>query len=518
MNFNTVALKDTQSFSSFFLDYIQPKPELKPFYGLYPTIENLGKQTQNKSFNQEYRDTLVQALTQQYQSCSPSDLTSQNINSLQDANTYTIVTGHQLNIFTGPLYFIYKIVTAINTCKELKAKHPDQNFVPVYWMASEDHDFEEISYFYLFGKKYQWKTEQTGAVGRFNPKELEAIIGELPEALELFQKAYLEHDTLSDAVRYYINELFGSYGVVCVDGDDPLLKGQFSHVIKQDVLQQDIAPRVEKTSQELTDLGYSCQIKPRAINHFYLHEGIRERIIFEDGQYVINNTDLTFSSSEIEKLIDEHPDRFSPNVVLRPLYQEIILPNLAYIGGPAEMIYWLQLKDIFDCNNVPFPILLPRNFATIIASNLQPKIEKLEYADEQLFIPTSELQAQFVDQHATSDIDLAEDFEALQKVFDDLAEKANLVDGSLKGFIGAEYNKAQKSLGNIEKRLKKSEEKKHETELNQIESLKKKLFPSNGLQERHDNFMNFYLNHPSFIDDLVTGLQPLDFKMYLGRF
>ncbi|MEQ9229494.1 MAG: bacillithiol biosynthesis BshC, partial [Cyclobacteriaceae bacterium] len=201
MKVEKISLEETGYFSNSFLEYVAASEKLTPFYTATPTIEHFDQVIKNRSFSKNKREKLVEVLKTQYRELSCSGLLNDNIESLLSDKTFTITTGHQLNIFTGPLYFIYKIVTVINAAKELKKKYPDYHFVPVYWMATEDHDFEEISYFWLHGKKHQWKTEQTGAVGHFDPSELKEILDKLPGDITIFKKAYLENKTLTDACR-----------------------------------------------------------------------------------------------------------------------------------------------------------------------------------------------------------------------------------------------------------------------------------------------------------------------------
>lgn len=517
MHSNPVALKDTQAFSTSFIDYIEGKEELKSFYGLEPRPESFLAQIERKHFPETHRLTLCQVLEEQYEGYEVAPALAASLSDLSQSNTFTITTGHQLNIFTGPLYFIYKIVTVINACKELKAKYPDYNFVPVYWMASEDHDFEEISYFNLFGKKYQWECSDKGAVGRLSTQSLEALLAELPEKAELFEKAYLNHGNLADAVRCYVNDLFGEEGLVVLDADDDRLKALFAPQIKDDLLNHSANSLVENTNQKLDSLGYKTQIFPREINFFYLDDSIRERIIKDGNTYKVNNTELEFTEEEILSLLDSNPEKFSPNVVMRPLYQEVILPNLAYVGGPAEVIYWLQLGQVFDHYQVAFPILLPRNFALVINKAAQKKLDKFSWDDTTLFQSTDDLQEAYVDEHGNDEVSLNGEYKDLESVFNQLIEKAETIDGSLKGFISAEHAKAVKSIDNIGKRLKKSEERKHEVELNQIAGIKDKLFPGGGLQERHDNFLNFYINNPNFVKELIAALKPFDLSMHVLR-
>lgn len=515
MQVEKLDLRDTNSFSNFFLDYLDNKEELKKFHGLRPLVENFEKQIGQKQYAEENRKVLCQVLEVQYTNIDKSSAVSSNLTQLKESKTYTVTTGHQLNIFTGPLYFIYKIATVVNACKSLKEKYPAYNFVPVYWMASEDHDFDEISYFNLFGKKYEWKTDQKGAVGRFENEGLGELLESLPEKTELFENAYLKNSNLADAVRYYVNELFSDEGVIVIDADHADLKRLFAPVIKDELLTSTSNDLVESTNTELEAVGYKPQIYAREINFFYLQESSRERIVKEGDHYEVNNTSLKFTQDEILAELESHPERFSPNVVMRPLYQEIILPNLAYVGGPAEMIYWLQLPKVFEHYKTAFPILLPRNFALYINSASIKKMEKFEFNTSDIFRDVEDLRADYLSEHGEEEMNLNGEVEELKNVYDLLIEKAETVDASLKGFIAAEHAKAAKGLDNIAKRLKKSEEQKHEVALNQIGALKDKLFPGGGLQERHDNFLNFYLNNPFFVKEILTSLDAFDLRMHV---
>src|SRR5690606_4293984 len=222
MQIQQIPFEATHAFTPFFLDYIHQKESLKPFYNRFPTVENFKDQLAEKSgsFPAQHRDVLVASLLKQYENIDTTDAVKANLEKLKHPNTFTVTTGHQLNIFTGPLYFIYKIVTVINTCKQLKQAYPQHDFVPVYWMASEDHDYDEIKSFRLYGKKYTWETNQQGAVGRFHTYDFKKLLTEIPGDITLFKEAYTKHKKLSDAVRYYVNTLFGSEGLLVVDGED----------------------------------------------------------------------------------------------------------------------------------------------------------------------------------------------------------------------------------------------------------------------------------------------------------
>ena len=419
-----------------------------------------------------------------------------------------------MNLFTGPLYFIYKIATVVNACVQLKAAYPDHHFVPVYWMASEDHDFEEINHFNLNGHQYTWETDQAGPVGRFQTAGMTDFMASLPEKVALFERAYGDHATLAEACRCYVNELFGAQGVVVIDGDHTELKAEFTTIIEEEVINQSARPLVEATNQQLIDVGYSSQAFSREINFFYLGWRSRERIVEKDGQFQVRNTHITFSKEEILTEIREHPERFSPNVIMRPVYQEVILPNIGYTGGPAEVAYWLQLKGVFDLHQVSFPVLLPRNFGMIISRNVARKIHKLEWGLTEVFRNTQELKARQLARYGNDHV-LDEDRAAIESVFGQLKEKATRIDQSLEGYIAAEQSKALKNLENIQRKLKKAMESKNEVSMRQIDAIKTSLFPGNGLQERHTNFLTFYLDDPAFIDQLLDKFDPFDLRFHV---
>jgi len=514
MQLNKVSLADTHAFSPFFIDYIQQKETLKPFYHRFPILENFNDQIREKTstFSEKHRSVLVDSLHKQYEGFSISSAAEKNISLLKDSTTFTVTTGHQLNIFTGPLYFIFKIVTIINTCKQLKAHYPDYNFVPVYWMASEDHDYEEISYFRLYGKKYVWNTDQTGAVGRFNTKGLDVLANEIPGDTNVFKEAYTKHKKLSPAVRHYINALFGSYGLVVLDGDDRLLKSQFADATRQDILQQVNKEVVETTNTSLEKLGYKAQVFCRDINFFYLADGLRSRIEKQGDHFKILDSSFSFSTAEIEKLITEEPEKFSPNVILRPLYQEMILPNLAYVGGPAEVIYWLQLKEVFNRFKTPFPILMPRNVGMIMDHEIARKFSKTGLELTALFEEKNYLFNHWVLKHSPRDLTVGAERMELSKTFELLKARAESIDKTLALFVGAEGKRALNSLEKIERKFLRAEKRLHADKLRQIEVVKDTLFPNGTLQERTDNFLNFYQRDSEFIQRLISTFEPFDFQ------
>ncbi|MBU2951540.1 bacillithiol biosynthesis cysteine-adding enzyme BshC [Tamlana agarivorans] len=524
MQHKTLPFNKTGYFSTLICDYLAEKPELKSFYNRFPSADNFQAQIEEKraSFKLESRITLVSALKKQYQNVETSELTLSHIELLKSENTFTVTTGHQLNLFTGPLYFLYKIVSAINLSKELKLKYPENNFVPVYWMATEDHDFEEINYFNFNGKKVQWNREAAGAVGELSTEGLNAVLNVFSEELgqtnhaktiiQLFEKAYLNHDNLADATRFLANTLFQDYGLVIVDANDASLKKTFVPFMEKELLHQVSFKAVSKTNNALSEVSevYKIQVNPREINLFYIEKDLRERIVFEDEVYKVLNTEISWNKNELTEYLNKHPERFSPNVIMRPLYQEVILPNLCYIGGGGELAYWFQLKDFFNEVNVPFPMLLLRNSVLIQTENQLKKLENLDISTENLFLKQSTFINKKVRAISNIDIDFSKQKKHLQEQFKDMYTLAEQTDKSFLGAVKAQEVKQIKGLEYLEKRLLNAQKRKLSDQVLRMTDIQNELFPNKSLQERNTNFSQFYMEYGDMlIPSLIESLKPL---------
>ena len=523
MKLTNIPFSETGYFNKITCDYLAQKPALSSFYTNFSDVTGFKKQIElrrnSKLDSVSKRKVLVQALQDQYKNFNTSAKTNKNVQLLQKENTFTVNTGHQLNLFTGPLYFLYKIISTINLTTRLKDEFPKNNFVPIYWMATEDHDFDEINYFNFNGKKVSWNIKSKGAVGRLSTKGLEDVLEVFSKQLgtsknanylrDLFSKAYLEHKTLTEATRYLANELFGKFGLVILDGDDAALKKQFIPYIEQELIDQISFKEVGATIEELQST-YDIQVNPREINLFYLTDEIRERIVYENGIYRVVDTDITWDKEGILKHLIEHPERFSPNVLMRPLYQEVILPNLSYIGGGGELAYWFELKKYFEVVKVPFPILLLRNSALFITEKQLQKAKNLQISIAELFLKQHELVNKKIKEISEISIDFSEQRDYLQKEFNKLEELAKKTDKSFIGAVKAQEVKQLKGLDNLEKRLLKAQKRKLNSVVDRITELQNDLFPNQSLEERQRNFSEYYLSQgDQLISGLIDNLNPL---------
>ena len=519
-----ISFRETNYFSSLICDYLDEKDDLKPFYNRFPKLEAFKAQIEEKqsSFSLETRAVLVKSLKNQYKSLTVPEGTQNNIDLLTNDNTFTVTTGHQLNLFTGPLYFLYKIISTINLCTQLKVEYPNQNFVPIYWMATEDHDFEEINYFNFKGQKVQWNRDASGAVGELQLDGLdhvfEAFSSELnttanAETLkQLFKGAYVEHGNLTDAMRYLVNELFKDYGLVIVDGNDAELKRLFVPYVEDELVNHTSFDKVSQANSHLNGLdgNYKIQVNPREINLFYITKDVRERIVEVDGNYQVLNTNISWSKSEILKHLSEVPERFSPNVIMRPLFQEVILPNLCYIGGGGELAYWLQLKSNFEAQKVTFPMLLLRNSVLMITDKQKEKLDKLDVTVNDLFLKTSDLRTKVTKQISKIDIDFSKQKQHLEQQFKDLHKLAEQTDHSFIGAVKAQEQKQINGLENLEQRLLNAQKRKLNDHLERVTDIQKILFPNESLQERQMNFSEFYLEYgEAILPKLIGNLEPL---------
>ena len=525
-----IPFKETGYFSEFITDYLSQKAELRCLYHRFPLATNFPAQIKEKQahYSAENRDILAQALERQYKNLSISKETYQNIEALRQENTFTITTGHQLSLFTGPLYFIYKIVTTIVSCQQLKKLYPQYNFVPIYWMATEDHDFEEINHFSFRGQKLSWHAEQSGMVGDFSTEGLERISHILKVLLgkshqgqylaSLFERAYERHKTLASATRYLVNELFTPYGLVIIDGNDKSLKELLVPYFKRELLENASYKEVEKTLAYIKSVNknYPEQVHPREINIFYVKDGIRERIVKDEQGYTVLNTSIRFSEEEILRHLECFPEYFSPNVILRPLYQEVILPNLAYIGGGGEIAYWLELKDMFAQYKVPFPMLMLRNSVLLISEAQEKKLHKLGLTHHDIFLKNNILENKITQRLSEYPIDFSAQRACLQEHFAQLHQIAAHTDKSFLGAVKAQEAKQLKGLDNLEKRLLKAQKKKYRETLDRVIDLRVSLFPKESLQERVDNFSEYMIeSQGQFIDTLVKHLSPFDFRFVI---
>lgn len=484
-------------------------------------LESFGEKIKQREAFPIDRKLLATVVKEQYQKAGVIDLPMSSIEKLEHDNTYTVITAHQPSLLTGPLYFIYKILSVINLAEKLDTHYSDQNILPVFIIGSEDHDFEEINHLSLFGKQITWESNQGGPVGRMSTETLDPVLEQVYEILgssenaaklkSILQKAFHDVADYNTAVFRLVHELFKKYNIVIVVTDDQKLKAAFKPHIHKEIFESPSQDLILETQSRLQALDLKSQAHARDINFFYLTDGRRDRIIREGDNFVINDTALSFTPAELEEEIENHPERFSPNVVMRPIYQESILPNLAYLGGGGEIAYWTERKTQFEHFGVSFPILIRRNSLMWIGSGEAKLLSKYGISETQLFDEEEDWVRDYVKSQAKADLEFSQEIEHFNKAYELLAEKAGHIDRSLENAIKATQTKQLKNFEQLSSRLLRAEKDRHDRDISKIRKLHSKLFPGGGLQERKDNFISFYLKYgDSYFDTLKDHLDPFN--------
>jgi len=487
MQKHTIHREKTKQFSRLATTLSYQQESLSSLLTAPYSLHNIGAQIHLKKENYPLlnRQVLVEELKKQFPNIPKESPVYQNIVLLENENTFTVTTGHQLNIGTGPAYVIYKLIHCIRLAEELKKAYPTYDFVPVFWLATEDHDIEEVNHTTVFGKKISWNENQGGAVGHYvlnhweeMKEEIAALFQNHPSS-EIHQllKKYTGQN-VAEATQQLVYALFEKEGLIVLEPNVPALKRLFSDTMLREAQTPFVEKCVVQTNQTIEKMGFTPQAFARPINLFRLSEGKRERVM------EVNNP-------EIADEIQENPVSFSPNVLLRPAFQETILPNLVYVGGGGEISYWIQQKAIFQEIGVQFPLLSVRNSVQVFDANTLKKWRKLGFDWQDIFIPLQELQRQYIQAHSGEEIDFTEVDLALENMQHVLQRQATFFDQNMEKLMDAEAAKLSKQVEGIKAKLIKQRKSQLDLAMKQMEDLKNKLLPNNALQERTESFLSF---------------------------
>lgn len=510
-------LKETGFFSEIVTNYAEGNEKLRPYFAHTPDKEGLEAAIRERLQFKQERALLADALQDQYKAVPASEVVNRNIALLREQGTFTITTAHQPNIFTGYLYFVYKILHTVKLAAAAKDWFPQYNFVPVYYMGSEDADLDELGKIFVDGDKLVWNTTQTGAVGRMQPKGLEPLIDQLngrlsvfphgKELIALLKRCYLESDSIQTATFKLVHALFQQYGVVVFIPDNAVFKKQMIPVFKEDLLQQKASGLVGETIEKLEQDGFKVQAQPREINLFYLDHQLRERIVKEENNtWHVLNTNIYWNEAQLLETLEAQPEKFSPNVILRGLMQETILPNIAFIGGGGELAYWLEYKSLFEAFGVPFPVLLLRNSFLVVPRQVHDKMRKSGIEMETMFRPSHEVLAEKAIREAEGKLSIETEMQAVAALYKQVGAIASAVDATLVQHVSALQTKALEKLDGLQKKIIRAEKRKHDEFARQYEAVKSKLFPNGNLQERTDNVLPYFAEYgPGFIEAVYNA-------------
>lgn len=460
------------------------------------SIADLHKQAAFKKevYSPETRKNLVHVWNRQIGSyASASQL--ENLKLLESEHTFTVTTGHQLTLFGGPLYLVYKVLHVVRLAEEFNASQNDFKAVPVFWMASEDHDFDEVKSTHLFNQKLSWNSDQTGPVGRFNMNDFQEVHesfkaffdGKENEISELLTVS--EKDDYASYLQEFLSKLFADFGVLVLQPDSRDLKREFVPVILREIAKPSAHQAVLNTNKNIEEAGYKPQAQARDCNLFYLKDGERLRIEPVENGLAIDGE--VFSEAELNELVQAEPENFSPNVILRPVYQETILPNLVYVGGGGEMAYWIQLKGVFEVHQTLFPLIQQRVSIQLVDGTMKKRMDKLSWPLERFFQSKDELKKLFLAENEGDDLNLSALFDSFNALRSEMIEKAKSIEATLESFAEAEAVRMKKQLEGFEQRLVKQLKQRHEQTLQSIDFISERVIPENSLQERYFHWLQF---------------------------
>lgn len=494
--------------------YCLGESTLRELYRTSPVVEEMAREAKNRVIAPEVSAALHEVLSEQYQGLTLHKAVAENLQAFAAGNAVTVTTGHQLCILGGPAFVMYKILSAIRLAQSIQPWVTDKKVVPVFWLASEDHDRDEINHVFFRNRRIEWNTQQTGAVGRFSTDGLSDVLQQVSELatdessrkyVELFGKILTEHRTLSSATRAWVNECFGEWGVVVLDADDARLKRFFIPAMRRDLLRQTTFSAVTETNTRLKQLGYEPQVNPRQLNLFYLRNQSRVRIETTDDKWHTIDQSMQWSQESILAELQEHPEHFSPNVLMRPLYQETILPNIAYVGGPGELAYWMQLKGVFSQFEIPMPALVLRDAAVVVSEPCLRRLSKLGLSSADLLRPKAELIEQLL---GDAKLDFSEEINRLQILYQQLAERMSNVDPTLKATAMAELQRVLSGIEQLQAKTWKAIKTKEEQKLTALNKVWEEVFPEGEWQERRDNLLGLAIaNDKELLRALLANFQ-----------
>ncbi len=513
-----ISYGETKRMSSLVVDHLSGKKELDELRVWTPDLDGCRAAAAQRSLDPTNRRILCEVVEGQYAGLELGDAVAENMKCLRSDRSLTVTTGHQLCILTGPLYVPFKILNVIRLARQL-SQDLDRPVVPIFWMASEDHDRPEIDHAWLGGTRVHWEGSDSGPVGRMKLtgigpmlKEVEEILGDGPEALklrDLLHESYRPDRTLADATRRLIHGLFGRFGVLCLDGDDPRLKSLFAEVMREEMINQVTLRSVTYADEKLKS-SYPIQAHAREINLFHMRPGHRSRIVLDGERYQVLDGP-SFTMDEVIKELAGHPENFSPNVLLRPLYQEVLLPNVAYIGGGGELAYWLQLKWAFQAFRVPMPVTILRTGAAFISVKHMGQWKSMRATVADIFEDTEQLISRMAEAHSSFPTDVEREKGLLEGIYTGLLKRVTAVDASLKGAVEAKRVRAMKGMDRIGRGLVRSAKREQQVLMDRIERIQAAVLPDGKLQERKENILPLIAARGvGLLDELLDILDPLD--------
>ncbi|MFQ5708406.1 MAG: bacillithiol biosynthesis cysteine-adding enzyme BshC [bacterium] len=523
------------------VDYFEHFDRVADFFnGDFRNRESFQKRSEEVKQRELPFGKLVPILKEQNQRFGCGFQTLEKIDLLLERRACAVVTGQQTGLFSGPLYTIYKALTTIRLANRLN-RTCEGCYVPVFWLASDDHDFREVNHAKLINKSHQIVeiAHHSGRLDRRVPvsaiklnQEIVENVQQLNDAtnpsefkediLKLLSAAYAPGAVFSQAFGTWLMALFKAFGLILMDASDTRVKTLGAPVFLKEIAERSPSTdRVLATSAELAGRGYhnQVQLNKGLLNLFYL-DGERHALEVKDGTFHVKGTNQAFQSDELVRLAEKEPQRFSPNVLLRPIFQDVLLPTVAYVGGPAEIAYYAQLKGVYESFELPMPIIYPRKSLTLLERNIEKVLDKYELRVPEFWGDVEALINEIAKNHLPDSLEenientakqVKENLAALEEVVVSFEPTLNDTVQNVKGRIDHQ-------MEILEKKILQAYKKRNEILRQQIHKAQINLYPNHHLQEREVNVVPYLFKYGlGLIDRLYEAMDISNFDHQVVR-
>ena len=499
-------------------DYIYDFGKIQEFYnGDFRDPAAFERQSRSVQSRPIPREDLAAILTEQNTNygCGPETLGQ--IEKIVREQAGAVVTGQQVGLFSGPLYTIYKALTAVKLAEDL-SRRGRGSFVPVFWLASDDHDLAEIDHITLLDKDNRLDEVRCrmpsveGKIPASNlvlPQDILDCLRKLEDltldtefkadVIGSLAEAYEPGCTYVEAFARWMTRLFKTSGLIFIDASDPRLKEMARDVFCREIGEDSPSTRrAIDASAMLRQAGYGAQIP--------LHEGIlnifyvdRERrtIQWKDGALSIKGAETSIRREELLARAKAKPSLFSPNVLLRPIYQDALLPTVAYVGGQAEVAYFAQMKGVYEAFGLSMPVIYPRKNVTIVEKTVYQILKKYGLEIPDLWTQPDGLIAEIAKKQVPDALEAAlhRAYGGLEENFESLKAEVITFEPTLKGSLDLARSKVDQQWKFVEKKIRQAAAKRNETAGRQLRKAVDNLYPNQHLQERVFNIVPYLIKY-----------------------
>ena len=515
--------------SRLFLDYLKDPVALRKFY---PSAVRYHHELQQRvpevlAAHRVDRNRVADALSAMNQHWGAPEETLNNINLLREDDCIAVVSGQQAGLFTGPLYTIYKALSAVKLAGCLKQR--GTKAVPVFWIAAEDHDFVEVAKAEFIGRDCQLKSVEVSTdlhhegqpVGRVvQDDSINNVVDQLFELLpnsefaddmkHLVQNAWQPGRGYVESFATMMTTLLGRYGLIFLDPLDPEMKKLAAPLYAEAARQAPaIATAIEERSRELESVGYHAQVMATASSFpLFLHDeqGARRALVrVENGKYQAKDTKDEYTIDELAQLALDQPQRFSPNVTLRAVVQDYLLPTIAYYGGAAEIAYFAQTAEVYRVLERPATPILPRSSLTMIERHTGRVLERYGLTLADFFEGLEPVTRRVVEEHlgAGTARNFTEAEQNVHRELDRLKQELEAIDPTLASALETGRKKIQYQLDGLRTRFIRAQMTRDEAAHRQLQRASDQLYPNKDLQERHINITSLLARHGTYVIEWI---------------